>query len=225
MPVKLYSLPLSPFASRVRLAIYHKHLDVEIVPPPEGGTKSDAYLAKNPMGHVPALELDSGFTIAESAVIIEYLEDAYPTPSLRPEAPKDRARARMLARIPDFHIAPSVPALFAQRDPATRDEAAVTALLGTLNRGLGYLEHFLGGGRYAVGDSPSLADCSIVPMLAVLNVMPIVIGRPTAIGDHPKLAAYVAAMGDDPANAKLLGEMNAAFAERSRAQAGRAQQA
>ena len=54
--MKLYSVALSPFAARVRMAIYAKKLDqIEILPPPGGGTKSPEYLAIHPMGKVPAL--------------------------------------------------------------------------------------------------------------------------------------------------------------------------
>ena len=80
--MKLYSVPISPFAARVRLSIYRKRLNIEILPPPEGGLKGDAFLALNPMGQIPTLVLDSGVAIPESATILEYLEDVFPTPSL-----------------------------------------------------------------------------------------------------------------------------------------------
>ena len=101
--MKLYSLPLSPFAARVRLSIYRKGLNIEIVPPPEGGVKGDAYLALNPMGQVPTLVMDSGFTIPESATILEYLEDVFPSPSLLPSNAEDLARVRLFLRLPFDH--------------------------------------------------------------------------------------------------------------------------
>lgn len=68
--MKLYSVPPSPFAARVRIAIYRKGLTIDIVPPPEGGTRGEAFLALNPMGQVPTLVLDNGFAIPESAAIL-----------------------------------------------------------------------------------------------------------------------------------------------------------
>ena len=97
--MRLYSFELSPYAARARLAVYRKGLDVEIVEPPEGGPAGEAYRAINPLGKVPALVLDDGTVIPESAVIVEYLEDRFPTASLLPRAPEDRARARLIARV------------------------------------------------------------------------------------------------------------------------------
>ena len=51
--MKLYSLDLSPYASRVRVSIYAKKLPIEIVAPPAAGIKSAEYLALNPMGKIP----------------------------------------------------------------------------------------------------------------------------------------------------------------------------
>ncbi len=96
--MKLYSANLSPYSARARLAIYAKGLDVEIAPPP-GGLKSPEYLALNPMGKAPSLELADGTVIPESEIVVEYLEDAFPARPLRPAKPADAARARVLARL------------------------------------------------------------------------------------------------------------------------------
>src|SRR5580692_4447840 len=97
--MKLYSVGLSPFAARVRAAIYARDLDIEIVAPPATGTKSPEYLTLNPMGKIPVLVLDDGTTIPESDTIVEYLEDAFAQNPLRPAAPADAAKARLVARV------------------------------------------------------------------------------------------------------------------------------
>jgi len=84
----------------VRLLLYAKGIDVEIVEPPgfHASTQSKGdYLRINPIGRVPTLVLDDGRALPESEVICEYLEDAYPEPSLRPADPWDRARMRLLS--------------------------------------------------------------------------------------------------------------------------------
>ena len=83
--MQLYSVNLSPYASRARLAIYAKGLPVEISFPP-GGMKSTEYLGINPIGKAPCLHLDDGTTVPESSTIIEYLKDALPETPLRPKA-------------------------------------------------------------------------------------------------------------------------------------------
>src|SRR5690606_16073593 len=64
------------------------------------------YLRINPKGLVPALVHD-GAPVVESTVIMEYVEDVFPEPPLRPAAPLDRARMRQWAKVPDdgIHVA------------------------------------------------------------------------------------------------------------------------
>ena len=105
--MRLYQTYLSPFPTRVRLLIYAKGLDVEMVRPSGfhgDGAEKGSYFDVNPIGRVPTLELDDGWTLPESEVICEYLEDAYPEPSLRPTDPKLRARMRLLSRISDIYM-------------------------------------------------------------------------------------------------------------------------
>src|ERR1700753_1050520 len=97
--MKLFSLALSPFAARVRAAIYAKGLPVEIVTPPSDWRTSAEFRKLNPLVRIPVLVLDDGTAVAESGVIVEYLEDAHSEVSLRPRAPKDLARARYITQV------------------------------------------------------------------------------------------------------------------------------
>jgi glutathione S-transferase len=211
--MKLYSVMLSPFAARVRLSIYRKGLNIKIVPPPEGGIKSEAYLALNPMGQIPTLVLDSGFGLPESATILEYLEDAFPTPSLRPIDLQDLARARLFLRLPDFHILPSVLTLRAMRDPAKRDREVVKTQFEAIDRGLSYVERYLSGDPWAVGDRASIADCALVPVINVVNLIGSSFGQPDLIGKYKKLDAYWQVAKTDEINAKVIAEQLAALAK------------
>src|SRR2546430_1822987 len=122
--MKLYSLPLSHFAARVRIAIREKGLDVEIVAPPGEAPFPEEYRRVNPLGKVPALDV-GGRVIVESEVINEYLEDRFPTPPLLPVDPEARARARTLSRLHDLYLEPALHPLFFQLDPSTRDAGVV----------------------------------------------------------------------------------------------------
>ena len=209
--MKLYSAPLSPFAARVRLSIYRKGLPIEIVPPPEGGIKSDAYLALNPMGQIPTLVLDSGVAIPESATILEYLEDVFPTPSLRPIDPQDLARARLFLRLPDIYFENAPRILLGMRNPANRKEEVVETAMTALKRGLSYINFYLSGDAWAVGGLPSIADCALVPVLNAVSLVGSVYDQPDLIGKYKKLDVYWQAAKTDEINAKVIAEQLAAI--------------
>jgi glutathione S-transferase len=69
-----------------------------------GDTLSRAHLARNPLGQVPVLELDSGQCISESTAICEYIEELHPKPPLFGATPEERAETRMWARRVDLNI-------------------------------------------------------------------------------------------------------------------------
>ncbi len=165
MPV-LYSSELSPYAARVRLAVYWKGLENRVVfDAPPGGLKSEEYLAINPLGKIPALRLDSGFCLPESELIVEYLEDQYPVRPLRPAGAENAARARLVARIADLYLAPGLAPLFLNADPSKRDDAAVDQGFKTVAKALDDIEGFLDEtGPWAIGTQPSTADCALTPV-------------------------------------------------------------
>jgi glutathione S-transferase len=210
--MKLYSANLSPFAARVRLAIYAKGLPVEISYPPQGGLKAPEYLALNPMGKMPCLVTESGAGVPESAVILEYLEDSHPQPPLLPASAEDRARTRLVSRITEVYLGPPGSALFGQFDPSKRDKAVVEAQFEKLDEALGFLERCMGDGAYAVGDKLTLADCTLAPNLFYLMVFSRTFDRPNLLAKHPKLARYLERVRKDPHVAKIWDELDKAFA-------------
>ena len=72
----------------------------------KGEHRDAAYLAINPQGLVPALVLQDGAILTQSLAIIEYLDEVYPSPSLLPKSPLDRARVRALAHAVALDIHP-----------------------------------------------------------------------------------------------------------------------
>jgi glutathione S-transferase len=112
MTLELYTHPFSPASQKVRLALYEKELawvrhDVDL---PNKENIEPWYLKLNPMGVLPTLSHD-GQNLAESSVIMEYLEDAFPTPSLRPETPAGLARMRWWMHLVDDRLHYSAGAL------------------------------------------------------------------------------------------------------------------
>jgi glutathione S-transferase len=159
--------------------------------------------------------LDDGRALPESEVICEYLEDAYPSPSLRPADPWDRARMRLLSRICDFYLVMAMVPLFTLAGRSRRhwEPAAVRAAAGKVAEALGYLETYIGEGGYAVGGALSQADGAIVPQLVLAcEWIPGVFGTPDPLPGLPKLSAYWRAIQGDPIVARLLTETREAIA-------------
>lgn len=212
MTFKLHTTDLSPFGQRAKLAMRVKGLldDTEIIDT-FGGT--DALGALAPMRQIPILE-HAGRPLPESQIIVEYLEDIHPTPSLLPDDPQDRARARLLARITDLYIAPHFLTLIvAMRTPEKIE--TISDGWKKLGQGLSYSEKYLTeGGRYAVGDRLSIADIALapfffyVPLLNKWHELP-------ALKDEPvRCKAYLNRVGQDPHIAMGFDEMGRAFEAR-----------
>jgi glutathione S-transferase len=209
--MKLYNANLSPYAARVRIALYAKNLPVEIVTPP-GGMGTPEYKKLNPTGKVPALDVD-GQVIAESEVINEYLDERFPAPPLRPADPLARARMRTLSRAVDLYLSPPMAALFSQTNPATRDAKLVAEKLAELGAKLDQLEQLVVAGPYAAGPELTLADCALAPLFFFLaRIMPAV-GGPNPLDGRPRLKRVSEAVSAHPAASKVLAEMGAAMAE------------
>ena len=69
-----------------------------------GENRQPPYVAKNPTGQMPALELEDGLVLAEITAICEYLDELHPNPPLIGSTPEERAVTRMWARRIDLNI-------------------------------------------------------------------------------------------------------------------------
>ncbi|MGH7925341.1 MAG: glutathione S-transferase family protein [Candidatus Binatus sp.] len=212
--MKLYNMNLSNFATKSRLVIYEKGLNIEMAAIPGGALSSPEYAKINPLGKTPALDAD-GLLIPESEVINEYLEDKYPTPPLLPKSAEGRAKVRIVTRFHDLYLEPPLRALFGQMNPKTRDEKVVGEKVGDLKNRIDQLEKMLADGGFACGADFTLADCALVPtMFFVTNLGP-VFGVKASDG-HPKLAAWWTHVQNRPSVKKALGEMAEALAAMQR---------
>jgi glutathione S-transferase/RNA polymerase-associated protein len=100
--LKLYEHPLSPYAQKVKISLREKAIPFEAVTPSSigSGNVSQEFLAANPRGEVPAL-IDDQIRIFDSSIILEYIEEKWPSPPMLPVAVADRARVRMIEEVMD----------------------------------------------------------------------------------------------------------------------------
>lgn len=106
----LYDIPLSPFAQKVKIALLEKGLEFDVRPVSFADPPSELS-ELNPRAEVPILVDDSSgnhdgeaTAVWDSTIILDYLEDRYPEPTLWPESPAERARVRELEEVCDTHF-------------------------------------------------------------------------------------------------------------------------
>jgi glutathione S-transferase len=207
--MKLYGGLASPYVARV--VLFARLKGIELVPEmPAGGIKSPEYLAKNPMGKMPVLEVD-GTAIPESEVICEYLEDLHPGTGGLPGDALDRARARLISRVHDMYLTSAEAMLFRNLNPASRDEAAVATAKASIETGFEYLSHFVRAAPYAAGSQLSLADCTLLPSLALFRkVLLPAYGLTDPTAGAGNLGRWWSACGADPVAGPFIEEYSAA---------------
>jgi stringent starvation protein A len=148
--ITLYDAARCPYCARVRIVLAEKRLELEPVEIDLDDRPAWIY-EKNPKGRVPVLEED-GWTLPESAVIMEYLEERYPEPPLLAADPADRALARLwIFRADDF----TAPYYALRRG----EDGAEDAFARALER----LEAALAGPPWLGGSDYGLADIAYVP--------------------------------------------------------------
>lgn len=171
--MKLYNYFRSSASFRVRIALALKGLSYDYVPVhlAKGEHKQAAYADLAADGLVPLLELDDGTRLSQSMAIIEYLDEMYPAPALVPREAVARARVRALAQSIACEIHPinNLRVLkYLSGTLKVDEEAKNTWYRHWVRTGLEAFERQLAqlpAGRYCFGDSPTLADCCLVPQI------------------------------------------------------------
>lgn len=175
----LYNYWRSGTSHRVRIALNLKGLpyDYRAVALTEGAHRSPAFLAINPQGLLPTLvESDADGmptrVISQSLAILEWLDDAHPTPPLLPTDPDGRARVRALATLVacDIHPVNNLRILkYLETELGLDSEARNAWCRRWISDGFAALEAMLtaqaGTGRFCHGDRPGVADICLVPQI------------------------------------------------------------
>lgn len=171
--MQLYNYFRSSASFRVRIALALKGLpyDYRAVHLVKGEQTRDAYAALSPQRLVPLLQ-DGDVTVTQSLAIIEYLDETHPEPPLLPPDAAGRARVRSLALdiACEIHPLNNLRVLkYLKHDLGVSEEAKDGWYRHWVEQGLAAVERQLvpqaGTGRYCHGDTPTLADCLLVPQI------------------------------------------------------------
>ena len=200
--LQLYTYFRSTAAYRVRIALHLKGLDYQAVPVHlvRGEQHGDAFLAKNPQGLVPALT-DGSATYSQSIAILEYLEEAYPEPTILPGNSTERARIRAVALsiACDIHPLNNLRVLKYLKGPLSQPQGAIDAWyahwIHTGFRGIEPVVAKAGDGAHCFGSEITMADVCLVPQLynarrfnVSLDDFPTIVAIDAALRQHEAFA-------------------------------------
>jgi glutathione S-transferase len=220
----LYVGPLSLFSRKAEIALREKGLPYarELVAFTQAqgySPKHPAVVAGNPLRKVPVLverRPEGDLTLFDSTVIMEYLEDAYPTPPLYPRDPAAKAKCRLVELEADEILFLPVRNLLFRTEPPLADAAQQAARVeegiradAEIDRQFAGLDARLDGRDYFCGEF-SAADIGM--FMTVLFTQRL---KGPRVSAHPRLAAWYARMLNRPSCAKTAEEMAAADKELS----------
>ena len=169
--MKIYDFPYAPNPRKARIYLSEKDIDMDFVMVDirQNEQRKDTFLAINPKGVLPVLELDDGRHITESLVIMEYLEELFPQPMMIGESPLERAQTRELERFIDTSIANPTNSIFFNTSEVFRHRLQVPELVEpailSIERAFSLLDAMMAENLFVAGDFPSIADCTLIAAL------------------------------------------------------------
>jgi len=167
MSIIIHEHPLSPYVQKVKIALGEKNVPFETrMPDIIGGSDLEAFVAINPRLEVPTL-VDGDDAIFDSTIIMEYVEEKFPTPPLLPATPIARARARMIEEVCDTYYEAINWGVMEIRAFQRATGDAADRLLARANEQIlgvqAWLARHLGAGPFFGGATFGWADCSVAP--------------------------------------------------------------
>ena len=207
----LYEHPLSAYAMKVKMALLEKGLEFNAIVPDglANGTAAGAFVEASPRAEIPAL-VDGEVQVFDSTIILEYLEDKWPTPALLPKNPAARARVRMIEDVMDGLYEPNNWGILEVTRFKRASGALADRLVGFAKSNIDQLQHWLdaklGDQPWFNGDQFGWGDIACAPY----------INRSAAYGYTPpagsKLQAWLARVDQRPSVAKVVEQMQQVLA-------------
>lgn len=195
--LRIYSMRFCPFAHRTRLVLHHKKIPFEVVNI-NLKSKPEWFLAINPLGSVPVLQIDDK-VVVDSVAASEWLDDVYPENRLQPADPYRRAWDRVLLEYISKFSAANGGAL------GSADAASLQAKVEETKKHLQFYEDKLkarGDGPFFGGSKPSMFDFLFWPMIERFPLIAVLKECPAAnieADKFPSLTSWIRSMKELPA--------------------------
>lgn len=175
--MKLYETKGFPNPLRVAIALAEKNatdqLEYQEVNVMAGQHRTESFLAKNPMGTVPVLELEDKTYIAETTAITEYIDHRFDGPSLTGKTPKERAVIHKMQRRAEMLVIDAVAAFFHHATDGLGPELETyqnkewgMKQKTKAETGFYYFDHVLATSNFTCGEHFTMADITLFAGLA-----------------------------------------------------------
>jgi glutathione S-transferase len=163
--MKLFDMKAGMNPRRVRIFLAEKGVSIPRVEVDmlAGENRTPGFLARNPMGTMPVLELDDGTCIAESMAICRYIEALHPDPPLFGTGPLDQARVEMWNRRMEHELLLPLAQAFIHTSPFWAGRRPQVAEFGEVSRvhalaRMEWLDGELATRRHIAGEAYTVAD-------------------------------------------------------------------
>lgn len=201
--MKLFYHAISAYSQKVLTALHEKQLtgwQGELVSLFDAKQAAE-HRQRNPLGKLPVLETDTGEMLAESTVIIEYLDSHFDSGTRIIPGDKDLAlRARYWDRVFDLYVNDPMTAIFfdSRRPPEEKDARGVARAKATLERSLPMIEHSLAkAGPWITGEAYSLGDIAASPALSFLRFL-------YPLDQYPHIVGYTGRLLERPSYMRVV---------------------
>jgi len=201
--LRFFEHPLSPYARKVKIVLEHKGVPYrpEFVNPSAAAddpTLRD-FLAASPRREVPCLvDEDDGTAVFDSTVMLEYIEEKWPTPPSLPASPSERARVRMLEELCDTQLEAInwglMEVRFFHRAEGEEAESLLSAAREQLGRAWARLDRELEGRPWMNGASFGRGDAAVYPHITGSAFFGIPLDA-----KHERVAEWAARCAEQPA--------------------------
>jgi len=179
--LKIHDYKGFPNPTRVRIAVAEKGLQDQVrfvnVDVPKAEHKAPAFLARNPAGTVPVLELEDGTHVSECAAITDYLDHIRGEPVLTGQSPRERATIHMMQRRAETGLLDAAATYFHHATPGLGPHIELyqcrewgEKMRERAIAGMRYLDQVLGGQRYVAGEQFTIADITAYCGLLYVDV-------------------------------------------------------
>lgn len=162
----------APYRLRIGLALKGVTYDYAPLDLIKGDQREPAYRAVNPQGLTPALDI-GGRVLTQSLAILEWLEETRPEPALLPRDPLDRATVRAMSLIIacDIHPLNNTRVGRALNKLGVSKDDNLAWIHRWISDGFDSLEPMVAtyGKGFAFGETPTIADCCLIPQVYSAN--------------------------------------------------------